>query len=329
MKEYILERDLYKKIEKYIHRKEIFGIRGPRQVGKTTLLKQIFSKLEGKKEFVNLENFLVRRELEENPISFIKRYGLEKGGYLFLDEIQLLKDGGSILKLIYDSFENLKIFFSGSSSLEIKTNILPKLVGRLWLFNLYSLSFKEYLRKRDKALMKMHEEYKQSILSFLKGDDYNLSDPSYIHDFLDLWNEYVVYGGYPEVVKSNDDEEKRNILSNIVSLHIEKDIGDYFNINDYESFFNFIKFLSVSVGTPLSFHSIASMLSQSHYKILTYFNASLHSYIVAQLKPFYKGNITTEIRKSPKIYFLDLGIRNAVLKNYVNINSSSDAGPLL
>ncbi len=329
MSEKIIERELYHKIRKFLHRKEMFGIRGPRQVGKTTLMKKIFSEVDGKKEFINLENFLIRRELERDPLKFIKRYDLEEGGFLFLDEVQLLNDGGSILKLIYDTFENLKIIFSGSSSLEIKTNILPKLTGRLWLFDLFSFSFEEFLSYKDKGLAKLHKEYKKSVIGYINGDSKEVPFPVYEKEFLDLWDEYCIYGGYPEVVKAEDMDEKKLILSNIISLHIEKDIRNYFGIEDEESFFNFIKFLSSSISSPTSIHSISSILSQPRHKIEKYLMASIHSYIVSKLKPYSKGKITNEIKKSPKIYFLDTGIRNAVLGDYSSILDRADKGSLL
>lgn len=144
-----------------------------------------------------------------------------------------------------------------------------------------------------------------------------------------MWDEYCIYGGYPEVVKAHYVDEKNLILSNIISLHIEKDISNYFEIEDEESFFNFIKFLSASISSPVSISSISSLLSQPRYKIEKYLMAGVHSYIVSKLKPYSKGKITNEIKKSPKIYFLDTGIRNAILGDYSSIFDRSDRGSLL
>jgi len=103
-----------------------------------------------------------RKNFEENYIDFIKRYKDEKKLFLFLDEIQKLKDGGKILKIIYDNFNDIKIFISGSSTLEINTKILQDLVGRLILFTLYPFNFYEFLLSKDKGLANLVKE-KESL----------------------------------------------------------------------------------------------------------------------------------------------------------------------
>jgi len=130
------------KVSKYLSRKERIGIKGARQVGKTTLMKMIYDEIKEDKAFINLDLPDMRRTLEENPLDIIKRYKKEgKKLFLFLDEIQRVKDAGEKLKIMYDEFPDVKIIFSGSSSLEIKTDILPFLVGRAFVFELYSFDF--------------------------------------------------------------------------------------------------------------------------------------------------------------------------------------------
>ena len=167
----ILERGLESKLEKLESRKEIIGIRGARQTGKTTLLKLIEGKTKADKAFINLDQAEYRRALEDNPLDFVKRFKKNGKLVLFLDEIQKVKEGGEKLKIIYDEFPDVKIFFSGSSSLEIKTNILPCLVGRLFLFELYTFDFDEFLSLKAEGLLWFHRASPSTTLD--KSSDSN------------------------------------------------------------------------------------------------------------------------------------------------------------
>jgi predicted AAA+ superfamily ATPase len=151
----LIKREIEDKLKKFIERREIIGIRGARQTGKTTLLKMIEKQIEGEKVFIDLYLPDYRKTFEENPIDFVKRFKKEGKLFLFLDEVQKAKDAGEKLKIIYDNFPDVKIFISGSSSLELKTKILPELVGRLFLFNLYTFNFYEFLSARDESLAKI------------------------------------------------------------------------------------------------------------------------------------------------------------------------------
>lgn len=163
MEDIFYKRKLEEKIKKFLHRKEILGIRGARQVGKTTLLRMIANSLEDEKIFVNLDIMDNRKTFEENPIDFVKRFKKEgKKLYLFFDEIQRVKNAGEKLKIIYDEFPGVKIFISGSSSLEIKTNVLP--------FELYTFDFEEFMLTKDKGLAKILGEKIKSVKRFLEGE---------------------------------------------------------------------------------------------------------------------------------------------------------------
>ena len=192
----ILERGLESKLEKLESRKEIIGIRGARQTGKTTLLKLIEGKTKADKAFINLDQAEYRRALEDNPLDFVKRFKKNGKLVLFLDEIQKVKEGGEKLKIIYDEFPDVKIFFSGSSSLEIKTNILPCLVGRLFLFELYTFDFDEFLSLKDEGLHKLFREKSLSLRKFIDWGE-NIAPPSFTEQFLKLWKQYAIFCGYP------------------------------------------------------------------------------------------------------------------------------------
>jgi len=328
MGEIFYKRKLEDKIMKFLERREIIGIRGPRQAGKTTLLKMIEKKIEGNKAFINLDLIEYRKALEENPLDFVKRFKRSEGKlFLFLDEIQKVKDGGEKLKIIYDEFQDVKIFISGSSSLELKASILPHLVGRLFLFDLLTFCFEEFLSVKDEGLKKLFVEKNTSLKRFLTEND-EIAPPSFTQEFLKYWKEYVVFGGYPEVVKAISEEEKITILKNIFNLYLEKDVVNFFRIEETSKFEDLVKILAFNTSNLLSLSSLSNNLKISFRKIEDFLNILHHSYIVRTLFPFHK-NLTTELRKTPKIYFLDLGLRNSAIDNFLPFDSRTDKGALL
>jgi predicted AAA+ superfamily ATPase len=328
MAEVFLKRKLENRLEKVLDRKEIIGVRGPRQTGKTTILKKIEKCLTGNKAFINLDLPEYRHTFEENPVDFVKRF--KKPGerlFLFLDEVQKVKDAGQKLKIIFDEFPDVKMFFSGSSSLEIKTEVLPPLVGRLLLFELFSFDFEEFLWARDEGLARLFNEKQANIKNFLNGKG-EIAPPSFSGDFLKYWKEFAVFGGYPEVVKSADFEEKTVILRNIYSLYLEKDIASFFRIEDTSKFEGLLKVLSFNVSKTFSVSSTASDLKAGYDKTEGFLSILKHTYIIHSLAPFHK-NLITELKKAPNVYFLDLGLRNAAINNFSDFDSRADNAMLL
>ena len=324
----IYRRKLEEKIEKFMKRREMIGIKGARQVGKTTLMKIIYDRIDDAKAFINLDLLDMRRTLEENPLDLVRRYKEDgKKLYLFLDEIQRVESAGEKLKVIYDEYPDVKIIFSGSSSLELKANILPFLVGRAFIFELFSFDFEEFLQARDQGLAKVFLEKKRSFEKALEGKD-EPEQPSFENEFLNLLDEYLVYGGYPEVIKTKDRETKKMILKNIASLYIEKDVITFFEIRDTSKFEDLLKMLAFRTGSILSISSLSSALKTSFKKIEDYVEILKHSYIIHLIRPFYQ-NLVTELRKSKKFYFLDLGLRNSLIDNFLPISNRVDAGNLL
>ncbi len=326
----IYKRKLEDRLLKLLDRKEMLGVRGARQVGKTTLLQLLFQKIQNEeKAFINLDLPDMRRALEDDPLNFVRRFKKEgKRLFLFLDEIQRVKNAGEKLKLIYDHFaEDVKVIFSGSSSLELRTNVLPYLVGRLFLFELYSFDFEEFLIARDDGLARVFREKHASVKNFLKGRD-EPAPPIFQKELLTHLKDYMIFGGYPEVIKTEGTEEKQLVLKNIYTLYLEKDVVVHFGIKEVERFEDFLKLLAFKTASLMSTSSLASQLNISFYKAEEYLSILKHTYIVQTLRPFHR-NLVTELRKTPKIYFLDMGIRNAIINNFSEFETRSDAGALL
>lgn len=323
----LFHRELEDKIGKFLGRKEIIIIRGPRQSGKTTLLELISKKIPGEKHLVNLDIASYRRELEDSPIDFVERLKKEHKLTLFLDEVQRVQNGGEKLKIIYDTFkEGVKIFASGSSSLELKKNVLGFLAGRALLFELLTFSFGEFLNAKDRGLYRIFKSKNDSLKAFIEEGG-EMARPSWQGEMLDLWKEYVVFGGYPEVVKVKDDEVKAALLRNIFNMYLEKDVISFFKIEDTARFEDFLRALAFNDSAVLNLSSVASDAGVSYYTAREFMGVLSNTYVVSAIRPYSK-NMNTAIRKAPKLYFTDTGLRNAILGNTTAFDSREDKGQL-
>ena len=323
----VLHRDLIDQLKKFINRKEIIVISGPRQAGKTTLMKSIGGSLSGNKKFINFEDAEIRKAFEESPLVFVKRFAGDGRLTLFLDEVQKIDKGGEKLKLIFDEIKGVKIFASGSSSLEMRTNVLHALAGRALIFELFTFSFIEFLYSRDKGISKLFKERNEALKGFIASSTAIL-EPAFTNEFMAYWKEYVVFGGYPEVVKEQKDIEiKKKLLNDIFNLYIDKDVVSFFRIYNSNKFIDFSKAVAFNIGGMLMLSSLANDIHITHYKAEKFLYALLNTYVVAIVYPYYK-NLLTEIRKTPKLYFLDMGLRNSVVGNLLEFDNRDDRGKL-
>lgn len=172
----------------------------------------------------------------------------------------------------------------------------------------------------------MLKKKRESLRKFLEGND-DVSPPSFQEEILKYWKEYVVFGGYPEVVKAKSIEEKITILKNIFSLYVEKDVAGFFGITETSKFEDLVKILAFNISNLISISSLSSELKISYDNVEKYLEILKHTYIISLLKPFFK-NLTTEIKKASKIYFLDLGLRNCAIDNFLEFDKRVDKGEL-
>ncbi|MBT4870678.1 MAG: ATP-binding protein [Candidatus Diapherotrites archaeon] len=306
-----IQRELESEINKYITDTEIIAVVGSRQCGKTTLVNKIFERLEnnGKKTSkVSFDNMQVLMLFEEDVESFIEKYiiGFD---FLFIDEIQYSKDSGKKLKYIYDS-QKIKLFISGSSASEISIQSIKYLVGRIHLFNLYPFSFKEYLRAKDEKLMRIYEKgnYKNTITKELNKH----------------LIEFNTYGGYPKVVLLKDKEKKEKTLLDIYNIFLLKEVKELLGLSSDYKLINLIKALSLQMGNIINYNELSNITGFSFVDLKKYLNVLEKTFICKQIRPFFK-NKRVELVKSPKIYFFDLGFRNACINNFTKERSDIGA----
>jgi hypothetical protein len=336
--EYI-PRVLLNEIIEYIDRREIIAIKGPRQSGKTTILKMLKDFLINEKNidedhiiYLTFEDNEILYKFSENPKDFIRKYITDNKRYYFLiDEAQYCKDLGKKLKLIYDLFENIKIIITGSSSLELKNETAKYLVGRLLEFELYPLNFYEFLLYKDQKIAKIYREWNEKILNFLTNNsnfEIKKDVDIYINDLLKYLNEYIKFGGYPAIVKAKSEKEKIFLLKNLINTYLDRDIVSFLNIRDTIKFRRLITALSSLNGSLINIMQLANEVN-SYFKEIKYLLDILEqTYIIRRIRPFHK-NLVTELKKENKIYFVDTGLRNYLINNFNDIEIRNDSGTLI
>ncbi|MBI5253467.1 MAG: ATP-binding protein [Euryarchaeota archaeon] len=330
-----LERMLFGEVKKWIHRREIIAIKGPRQSGKTTLLEMLKNWLEkkGTKNIVYL-SFEDRDNLEKfelDPKAFIKSFieSERKRYFILIDEVHYCKDVGQKLKLLYDTFKNVKFIITGSSSLEITSETAKFLVGRVFSFELLPFSFYEFLNAKDKRLTRVFlEKHKQIERFVMDGKNFRIpSSDIFVKDIMKYLEEFLIFGAYPEVIKAKNDEEKKIVIKNIFNTYLEKDIVSFLHITDTIKFKKLTALLSSQVAKLISYEKLA-VSSKSYFKeIIRLLDILQQTYAIRLIRPFYK-NLVTELRKNPKVYFIDYGLKNYAINNFAPLEIRQERGEL-
>lgn len=289
----------------HLPKSEITVIIGPRQVGKTYLMCQLQTEVESsgqKTVFLNLDIEDHRQYLhsQSDLISYLKLQLGTQGGVVFIDEIQRKVDAGLFLKGIYDQTLPYKFVVSGSGSLDIKAHIKESLAGRKRIFEIHPLTFYEFVDFRT--------EYKYSN----RLEEYfGIEKPASLR-FLE---EYLKFGGYPKIVTTETNEEKKATMSEIYSSYVEKDVSNLLQVDKPEKFSSLLRILSAQIGQLTNISELASTIGLSHPTIQKYLWYLEETYIIKKLLP-YHTNIRSEITKAPLYYFVDLGMRNYLLGMY-------------
>lgn len=318
-------RKIEKKLEKWLHRKEVILVKGPRQSGKTTLFLHLKERFGG--NYTTLEDETVLKTFEENPKEFAKRYAEEK--FIFLDEAQYSKKSGKVIKLIFDLFsDKTKLVVTGSGSFDIKVEIGKYLVGRAVYFEVLPLDFEEFLLWKAKDLHNVFFDYRNAVKSFvMEGKDIK-AKPAFEQEFNSLLSEYLVFGGFPAIVKEGSEEIKKELLKNLTRTYLEKDIFFFLNIRHIEKFRSLLNYLSFNVGSLIETSSIMSDLKMDYKTVENYLSIMSNTYIISNVSPFHK-NLVTELKKPKKVYFNDTGLRNSIINNFITFENRTDKGVLL
>jgi predicted AAA+ superfamily ATPase len=244
-----------------------------------------------------------------------------------IDEVQYLNDPSHFLKYLADFEPTLKLIATGSTSLAIK-RFKDGMTGRKKTFTLFPLDFQEFLLfKENRMLSSVLEEFHFRNLLLKKGE----IDPERIkpfnHEMKALFEEYVLYGGYPKVVLTKSREDKLEELRELFETYELKDVNVLFDVANLSAFRNLFKLLAGSIGNLLNVNELSGTLGIGRDTIRRYLSILENTFIICVLPPFH-SNIQKELTKMPKIFFLDTGLRNFALRNFTEISFRPDKGPL-
>jgi predicted AAA+ superfamily ATPase len=291
-----LVRDLSDIVIKKLQSNKVVIIFGARRVGKTVLVKEILNQVIEPVLTLNGEDINVHDKL---AIRSVENYKQILGSYkfLYIDEAQKIPEIGLKLKLMIDEIDGLRIIISGSSSFDIHKDAGEPLTGRKYSFNLFALS---------------ESEYNQIENSISK---------------IDKVRERLVFGSYPELLHLPDREDKIDYLNEMVSSYLLKDILVYENIKNSQKIFNLLRLIAFQIGGEVSLQELGNQLGISKNTVDKYLDLLSKVFILHKVEGFSR-NLRKEITKNSRWYFLDNGIRNAVIANFNPIESRNDIGAL-
>jgi predicted AAA+ superfamily ATPase len=290
----VFERKIQKQIENLLFKGKAVLIFGPRQAGKTTLAKKLIAVHGEDGVYFNCELASVRNLFVLGEPEKLKQLIGNKKIVVF-DEAQTIVNIGAILKTFLDTYKGVQIIATGSSSFDLANKINEPLTGRAFEFTLYPLSVEEIIK--DKQLPR------QAFLELLKT------------------------GSYPEVVREEEEYAKQSILKNIATNYLYKDVFMFESIKNPLVFENLIKMLAFQIGQLVSVNELSLSLGVSRATVEKYLKLLEQSYIIKRINAFSK-NGRNELKKAFKIYFIDLGIRNAVIDSLAPVDERGDKGNL-
>jgi len=308
----------------HIPKKEFTILIGARQIGKSTLLKQITDELISKGEIVysiNLERKNVLQELDQAAENLFKFCPLAEGKRIIvmIDEVQYLKDASGFLKLLYDEYaDRLKIVATGSSAFYIDKDFKDSLAGRKRIFQMPTLDFDEFLDFKGKP------ELLNDLVALQKREK---QKSVYENMFWALLDEYLNYGGYPAVVLESDFAAKKELLKEIRDSYIKRDILES-GVNDEEKLYRLLMVLASQSGNLLNVNELSNTLRMNNSTIESYLYILQKCFHISLVRPFY-NNLRKELIKMPKVYLNDLGLRNILINYFAPIEQRADKGALL
>ncbi len=291
----MIERSLKATITRWLFRKKVLIIYGARQVGKTTLAKEILKENGQADAYFNCEIPSARQVLESKEPNLLKR---EFGNYrlVVLDEAQFVPDIGLILKIIADHLPEVQVIATGSSSFELAQRSSEALTGRALTFTLFPFSYEEL------------------------GQLYRPSERRAQLDIL------LRFGSYPEIIQAGV-KDAQLLLDDLSSRYLYKDIFTFENLRKPEVIHQLLQLLAFQIGSEVSYHELANTLKVNERTVARYIDLLEKAFVIFRLSPLSR-NLRKEVSKKKKIYFYDIGIRNSIIQQYQPTKLRPDRGAL-
>ena len=300
----MIRRSLYGDIRAHLAQQEITVLTGPRQAGKTTLLKLLIDELQVtgfRCAYLNLdrESDFALLDTQDEFLNYLKlNFGTDKKTYVFIDEIQRKTNAGLFLKGLYDSDLPYKFIVSGSGSVELKEKVSEGLAGRKKTFHLSTVTFDEFVNYRT------NYKYDNQLQDYFKSSFFDVS-------FLE---EYLQFGGYPKLVEAETVVAKRDVLDSVYESYVASDLKDLLGVQNAGAIRDLLTFLSTRMGKMTARSEISSKIATSYETTKQYLYYLEQTFQINVTKP-YSTNFESELSKTPVYYFSDLGMRNYVFNN--------------
>jgi len=295
-------RKLIEALTRHIHKKEIVVLTGMRRTGKTTLYRMLFNSIkDSNKVFLDLENPIEQRIFEEKDYNNIwasfsaYKISNKRKAYIFLDEIQSCPQAVKAVKYLYDHY-NIKFFLTGSSSFYLKNLFPESLSGRKASFELFPLDYQEFL---------LFKNYKKEFRQDFREKE-RRKNPVVFEKEKKLFEQYLEFGGFPQVVLAETKEDKNNHLNDIFKSYFEKDVRGLADFKDIRAVRELILLLLQRTGSKLDITKIASETGVSRETIYSYLSFLQGTYFIDLITPF-TANRDREVSGAKKVYVCDNG----------------------
>lgn len=290
----MIKRAIQPLIEQHLFKGKIVILYGARQVGKTTLAKEILAQYPDDSVYLNCDEPDIRDAFSDKTSARMKDF-IGKRKLAVLDEAQRVTNIGPALKLLHDSYPDIQLLATGSSSFELSDKIAEPLTGRKLEFHLFPFSVRELLQLYSEA------------------------------DIRRLLDRRLVYGMYPEIVSAEGSPDE--LLKSLARSYAYKDVLKYQQIRNHEVLEKLLQALALQIGAQVSYTELAQLTGVDKETVAGYIQILEKAFIVFRLRAF-SGNARNELKKSRKIYFYDVGIRNALINNLNGLELRQDTGAL-
>jgi predicted AAA+ superfamily ATPase len=292
----LIKRAIKEQILSKIGSNKAIIIHGPRQAGKTTLVNDVASSLEGKILSVSGEDIDAREWLSSQSVAKLKSY-IGDAKFLIIDEAQKADQIGLAIKLIHDHIPEVQVIATGSSSFELSNQVGEPLVGRKWDFMLYPIAQLELLGMESRMDTQTNLESR------------------------------LIYGSYPEVITANGRYKKGEVLESILDNFLFKDILAMDNLRKSSKLVDLLRLIAFQIGHEVSLSELSNNLGLSVLTVERYLDLLEKTFVIKRVGGFSR-NLRKEVSKTCRYYFVDNGIRNAVIKNFNELGTRNDAGAL-
>lgn len=296
--------DKYMKFERLAKQKVLSSLQpgkvvmlyGPRQVGKTTILKEIAAEWSGTCKFVNAEETIIAKYFAENSVASIQSF-IGQNKLIIIDEAQSIPEIGRRLKLMVDHFPNLMVIASGSASFSLAQQVGEPLVGRQKVVSMFPVCAQEIVASRDQVL------------------------------YRDALEQFLLYGSYPELINLPGVDEKRQYLTTIVDGYLFRDILALQDVRNAKKMRDLLTLIAYQIGKEVSHNELANALGLNAATVFRYLDLLEKSFVIINIRGFSR-NLRKEVTKTGRYYFYDNGIRNAIVNNFNTLSLRNDVGEL-